>query len=212
MSNPEISRNVKQNSVKTWRCEAHHTWWVSSLAPKNVSSKVTPRKSQFLAPHILLLLRLSKMLSICPTLKWPPQKDLLSHNSPSLALKLWETCIFSLWYKNHMLLEPQAYEIWDFPVNGENIMFSCTMSYLHFLFPNYPSMSPCQQQVSFHVNKTQKFEYESSQQTPNPTTPLISQIKNFSSLSFGNIFLISLHFLTQPNRRDSCKIFKINLV
>ena len=80
-------------------------------------------------------------------------------------------------------------------------MFSCAMSYLHFLFPNYPSMSPCQQQVSFHVNKTQKFEYESSQQTPNTTTPLISQIKNFSSLIWEHFsHLSALPYPAEPKR------------
>ena len=55
------------------------------------------------------------------------------------------------------------------------------------VFMSTVSQLPCQQDF-LKLNKTQKLESESSQKTPDPITPLISQIIFFSSFSFGNIF------------------------
>ena len=61
------------------------------------------------------------------------------------------------------------------------------------------SQLPCQQNL-LKLNKTRKLEFESSRKTLDPTTPLISQIKNFSFLSFENILS---HLVALPHLAES---------
>ena len=50
----------------------------------------------------------------------------------------WETCVSSLWLGKYMVLESYISETWDFPINGENIIFLVHYILFRYAFPKLP--------------------------------------------------------------------------
>ena len=71
----------------------------------------------------------------------------------SPTLFSWETCASGLWLGKYMVLESYISEIWDFPVNGENIIFLMHDILFTYAFPKFPFNVSLLVATDVHVNK-----------------------------------------------------------
>ena len=71
----------------------------------------------------------------------------------SPTLFSWETCVSGLWLGKYMVLESYISEIWDFLVNGENIIFFMHYILFTYAFPKFPFNVSLLVATDVHVNK-----------------------------------------------------------